>query len=441
MSNAFNLPTEGQVFRVAGDNGDAVYKVVNGQLTTVASPTYVALTTFRDPSSGITYQAGQPAPNPHDVQWLDPNYRGAATSRVSAADVYKQQTGQSFDSLPSFNMADIQTTLQQTGSLPSSGSYSVNTDPAIQGYRNPNGVSPATGGYVQGANPNANLQTPGAMGVPPPQLATNTQAPVTPTQTPTTPTPTTSSTPTSGGTSTTGGGTSGALPPDVATLPPEFQQLYSQLNTYLQQLQQRGQVLNPNVEITPEQTASFLQQAKTEIDPYYSSQLKIATDALSSSLGYATQNEQTSEDRLQKTYGRSLENIGVTAADQGFAQSGIRQRNESDLAYNTNNQIQDARGALSQNAGNAARSFAQLWGGNALPTSTIGAAPRAIAGNPTFANSGGNLPLYQLSPEVYAGLTGSQKYQQNTDVANRASQLEGAFRSNQAITQARQLTL
>lgn len=256
-------------------------------------------------------------------------------------------------------------------------------------------------------------------------------------------------------TATPGGGTTGAppiaqggtvngntTPADISTLPPEFQALYSQLNTYLQQLQQRGQVLNPNVEITPAQTAAFLQQAKNEIDPYYQSQLKLATDTLTSSLNYASQQEQTAEQRLQQTYGRSLEGIGSTAADQGFAQSGIRQRNESDLAYNTNNQMQDARNALTQNSNNAARSFAQLWGTNSLPSQLItNEIPRAIAGQPNFAQGGGTTPLYQLSPEVYAGLTGTQQYQQNADVANRASQLESAFRSNQAVDQGRQLTL
>lgn len=229
--------------------------------------------------------------------------------------------------------------------------------------------------------------------------------------------------------------------PEVATLPPEFQQLYTQLETYLQQLTQRGQVLNPDVNITPEQTLAFLNQAQTEINPYYAGQLKLAKDSLSKTLNYAIGNEQQSEQQAQRDYSTNLRTLGETAADRGFAQSGLRQRDEGNLAYDTQTSIDNARKALSYNSGNAASTFAQQYGSDNLPNPTIGQAPRVLAGQPNFQTGGGSNPLYQLSPDVYSGLKGSSQYQQQADISNRASQLESAFRTTQGVNQARQLIL
>lgn len=228
---------------------------------------------------------------------------------------------------------------------------------------------------------------------------------------------------------------------DVSTLPPQFQQLYDQLDQYLKRLQQNGQVLNPNVQLDPSKVAEFLNQAHSEIDPYYQGQLKLAKDAISSSLGYGVNQEQQYETQAERNYGDSLRTLGEQSADQGFAQSGIRMRKEGDLAYNTNTAIQQNRDQLSYNAGNAARTFAQSYGTSSLPSMSIGSAPTAVAGQAGFNRSAGSLPLYQLSPDVYDGLVGSQQYQQRADVANRASQLEGAYNTTQGINQARQLIL
>lgn len=144
-SVTYNLPDEGTVFRNTADiNGDAVYKVVNGKLTTVASPSYTALTKFS--TNGQTYNAGDAiGGNPHEVQFLDPNYRGAATSPTSAFDVYKTQTGQDANSLPTFNLADIQSVLDRNNGVLPSTAKSEAYDPAIQNYTNPNANFQNTG--------------------------------------------------------------------------------------------------------------------------------------------------------------------------------------------------------------------------------------------------------------------------------------------------------
>jgi hypothetical protein len=229
--------------------------------------------------------------------------------------------------------------------------------------------------------------------------------------------------------------------PDLSGLPPGYADLYNQLETYLKKLQANGQVLNPNIQIDPSQTATFLAQAHNEIDPYYSGQLKLAIDTLSKSVNYATGTQANNEANAQTKYGRDLSTLQGNLADQGFSQSGIRNKQENNLAEDTQNTIDEGRRTLAYNIGNASNTFAQKYGSASAPSFSMGASPRVLAGESKFDTSGPNSNLYTLSPNVYDGLVGSEQYQQRADVSNRSSQLESAFRTTQGINQARALTI
>ena len=216
-------------------------------------------------------------------------------------------------------------------------------------------------------------------------------------------------------------------------------ELYSQLEGFLDQLQKRGQVLNPNVEITPEKVAEFTKQAEAEIDPYYSTQLKSARESFLRGVGYSTDKLTRSEAELERKYGRAVRDIGEQSAERGFAQSGRRWEQEQDLATNTQSSIDDARRQLGFQTGTGAREFAQTYGTSETPMSSIGNAPRALAGQATFQKQGGSNPLYQLSPDVYNGLVGSQEFERRGAVRQRSSELEQGFRAGQNINQQRQL--
>lgn len=229
--------------------------------------------------------------------------------------------------------------------------------------------------------------------------------------------------------------------PNLSGLPPEFQQLYSQLEQYLQKLQANGQILNPNIELTPEKIAEFLAQAHSEIDPYYSNVLKIAQEGLTRNSNYALGELANNEAQLQSQYGRSLRSLGENAADQGFAQSGLRQRDEQQLASDTQNTLDTNRRQLQFGAGTDALNFAGTYGGANLPAQSMSTSPRVLAGESNFTSGGGTQPLYSLSGSILEGLKGTSQYQQEADVRNRSSQLEQAFNSNNAVDQARKLTI
>lgn len=247
-----------------------------------------------------------------------------------------------------------------------------------------------------------------------------------------------------GGSSGSGGGSGNG---DSMSLPfeptgdPQLDATLGSLQKYIEELEKRGQVLNPNIVLDAKTLAQFTKQAEQEIDPYYKGQLKMARESLLNSAGFSRDEVLRTEQQLEQQYQQKFRETGESAADRGFALSGIRQREEGQLATDTQRVIDSNRRKLEFDTGNAARGFAQQYGTSNMPTLNIGEAPKVFGGETGFNKSQGTRSLYQLDPNVYNGLVGSQEFEQRGAVRNRASQLEEAFRSNQALTQQRSLTL
>lgn len=236
-------------------------------------------------------------------------------------------------------------------------------------------------------------------------------------------------------------GLGGSGGPDLSGLPPQFQQLYSQLEVYLEKLKQNGQVLNPNVDITPEKLQEFAAQAAREIDPYYANLLKTNVSDFMREVGYTSDQIFQREKQLEQKYATDVRQLGESAADKGFAQSGLRQRDERQLATDTQNTINQTRQDFGFKVGTAARSLAGEFGTANVPQFNMGVGPTVGAGESNFGRSSAELPLYSLSDSVYSGLKGTKEFEQEAAKRNRASQLEEAFRGTQSLNQARTLTM
>ena len=242
----------------------------------------------------------------------------------------------------------------------------------------------------------------------------------------------------SGGSLGSSGGSALNLP---STGNPQLDATLASLENYMKELEKRGQVLNPNIKLDATTLAKFTKQAESEINPYYSTQLKLARENLLTNAGYSKDEVLRNEQELEKQYKTAFRQTGETAADQGFALSGQRVRQESELAQNTQNTIDSNRRKLSFDTGQNVRNYAQQFGSSNIPTLDIGNAPTITGGETGFSKPSGNRSLYSLDPNVYDGLVGSQQYEQTAAIRNRSSQLEEAFRSNQALDQQRLLTL
>lgn len=239
----------------------------------------------------------------------------------------------------------------------------------------------------------------------------------------------------SGGTGS-GGGLGG-----VSTGNPVLDATLGSLEKYLKELEKRGKVLNPNIQLDAKTLAQFTKQAEQEINPYYSSQLKLARESLLSSAGYSRDDVLRTEEELERQYKTQFKELGESAADRGFAQSGIRNVEEQELAGNTQRTVDDNRRKLEFNVENSARQFAQAYGSKELPSVSIGERPLIGAGETGFSKQAGSRQLYSLDSGIYDSLIGSQEFERRGAVKSRSSELESAFRSNQALQQQRSLTL
>lgn len=231
--------------------------------------------------------------------------------------------------------------------------------------------------------------------------------------------------------------------PDYRSQMSENQQtIYDTLQRQLDALTAKGQTINPYVEITPEKAAEFMAQAEREISPYYQTQMKLERENLLRSIGYDTESLNLFEQQMERTYGKNLNTLSENMAESGFAYSGKRKTEESDLAYNTQTQINENRRQSANQAANLASAYAQRWGSANLPASTtISATPNVVAGQSAFNKTGGNVNYYTLSPELYDDLIGSQQYEQTAQQKARASELEGAYKESELVNRQRQLTL
>lgn len=230
---------------------------------------------------------------------------------------------------------------------------------------------------------------------------------------------------------------------DTSGLPPELQALLSTIQQQLDELRKRGEVINPNLQITPEKLQEFTLLASQQLDPYFSSQLKLGVDSFLTDLGYAKETLLQNEQRLQQQYGIQLRGLGEQAAEQGFAQSGIRQRGERELTTQAQQQIDDPRRQLGYTSGQAARTFAQQFAGlpgYALPSTTIGQAPRVLSGEYQFGQTSGEQPLYQLSDNLLSGLVGTQENQRQASIRSLTGQLGQDYTTLEANKQLRSLT-
>lgn len=245
--------------------------------------------------------------------------------------------------------------------------------------------------------------------------------------------------------------TGNSLQDQINSLPEPLKSIMNGVGTFLDRLSQNGTVINPNATITPEQAAAFMTTvsnniqafvpyATNEIAPYYQSQLNQAKQSFLTGITYDAQQLAQNEQDLEKTYNQQLKDIGTSSADMGFAQSGIRQKQEGDLAYNTNRQIQNNRQALGFKTTQVAQQFASQYGGSNVPNVNISTAPTAGSGD-KLAFGTGTQPLYNISDSIYQGLQGTQQYQQEADIQSRAGALANAFQQNQATQTQRSLLI
>jgi len=229
--------------------------------------------------------------------------------------------------------------------------------------------------------------------------------------------------------------------------------LYASLNDYLEGLIMGGQMINPDIQIDEALASEFLQQAKTELDPYYGQIISQSRRQLLQQSAFAQQQADLSIQSAQasaasSTRSASLSRQGAVEraeyerkiaqgdlpqqmAEMGLAFSGERIKAAGRIDEATQMSINQANRAYSS-AASASSAAAQ----RAISSTQLGLRQNmfnlGFGAEEKFGSefAGGlNLPYYQISD----GVVGALERERTTAEQLRASQIESAYRSNRAL--------
>lgn len=203
------------------------------------------------------------------------------------------------------------------------------------------------------------------------------------------------------------------------------------ISSYLDSIKSQGMKLNPNVEITPEITQKFLTQAETELEPYYSSQIKaIRTDLIknleSLQKGYVSQKA-----KAESEFRDSLASSQEDFAGRGLAFSGQRQKTEQQFGESTGRYFEDLARTY-QEKGTEMGSTAQRTIGSSnldLSYPSIESYKPNIGTDFTLSSTGSRT---LFAPE--SGVIGSLERERLAAKEARRADLEKSYRANRALT-------
>ena len=220
---------------------------------------------------------------------------------------------------------------------------------------------------------------------------------------------------------------------------PELDEILKVLKRQLEEITKRGQMVNPNIELTPERVAEFMAQAEREINPYYQTQLKLAREGFLSSLGYTKEEVGKFEQDLTKKFRSEFRSLGESAAERGFTLSGLRRRDESELATQTQRQAEDVRSRAAFQAEQQARQLGSEWGKEAITPLSFSEMPQFTATGEVLKGTR-ELPMFNLG-STYDDLIGSREFERRGAVKSRKSELEEAERTRLYNQELRKLSL
>jgi hypothetical protein len=204
---------------------------------------------------------------------------------------------------------------------------------------------------------------------------------------------------------------------------PQLQSTLLALSGQLVKTIESGKVLNPNIELSPKNTADFLKQATKELDPYYKEQIKFLGGDLEESLQNLQSDYETFTKREKENYGRLTQDQANSEAESGTAFSSGREDRQKELASAQQNRLTDF--ALQ------AERAAQRYGTTA--ERTLGSKALKKMGLPTLNefmvtpegfSSGGTRKLFNIK----GGITGSLQKEREVRIKNRKTELEKAFK-------------
>lgn len=220
-------------------------------------------------------------------------------------------------------------------------------------------------------------------------------------------------TPAGGGSAQTGGFSTGDS---------NLDEILNKLQEQITNAQANGQMVNPNIELTPADVQKFLDQAKNEIDPYYASQINAISGDLTRNLTDLQKSYELQKQQYESDFQKNLSGKREQLAGAGLAFSGNRGAQEAGMVADTNRQLEASAQSAASKAGDILAGVEQKVGSRNLASLTM---PNLVQYQASNAGNGGFNTARTLDFSRTGNITGDLEYSQNRDVRNLSDYLQG----------------
>lgn len=211
-------------------------------------------------------------------------------------------------------------------------------------------------------------------------------------------------------------------------LPKELQGAYLQTLRALGERIEAGEVINPDIEITPEMAKEFLDQATSEIDPFFREQIGLVKSDLDLSFQRMQEDFETGVRRAEEPFKLGLAAQAETEAQRGLAFGSARGGREQRAITGQQELISDAGQDVARTQQDLLRSAERQIGSEELGGVQAPGVQQFGVSRSGFTPTG---TRQLFTPQ--GGLVGSLGKQKEVDVRRRASELESAFRTTRNL--------
>lgn len=210
---------------------------------------------------------------------------------------------------------------------------------------------------------------------------------------------------------------------------PELAGLLPGLESMLEKAIESGKVVNPNIEISPVQIAQFLNQAKTELEPYYQEKLSLLRSDLDLSVKRLVDDYTKGIERAKDPFKQELETQAESEAQSGTTYSSERVDRERRLVVGQQEKLDDFTTSATRSLQDKGLSFEKEAGSNLARTLNIPGLTgfKATTGGIT---PGATQSTYNPLGNIALGNIGKER---EVALRTRASELEENFRRNRIL--------
>lgn len=211
------------------------------------------------------------------------------------------------------------------------------------------------------------------------------------------------------------------------SFPDEFKNMYIMLAGLQKDKIEAGQVINPDIQMTPAEVTKLLDQATTELEPHFQEQMNFVRKDLDTSLQRLQADYQKNVQRAEDPFKERLADQAESEAQSGTAFSSERAKREQRIVTDQQQRLDDSLEGTLRAGQDMAQGAERTLGSSNFGMSSPGV-QQFQAGMGGF-SSGGSRTIF--TPQ--GNLMGDIPKQRQVAIRTRRGELESDFRSNRAI--------